>query len=899
MTENSNLEELADKYVLGIDLGTSNSCVSVWKNQKLEVITDEYGNRTMPSIVSFFKSLRLIGRDAKNMIDIVPKNTLYDVKRLIGLKYTDDIVKNNLGFFTYEINDDETNQHNIMITLDNNDNTLPENLKMSYHPEEISAMILGRLKLIAQNYLKVPVKKAVITVPAYFNDSQRQATKDAGKIAGLDVLRIINEPTAAAIAYGLNKNEFIKEKGIVMVYDLGGGTLDVSVLSIYDGVFQVLASTGNTHLGGEDFDFRILNYAIEEFKKKTKISEIKKVPSISYQKLKKASENAKKILSTNDNAIITVDNFYDDKTLYVTITRDIFERICNDLFIMCIKPVEDVLKSCDVNIKEVSDVVLVGGSTRMPKIQRMLKEFFGESSINLKNNVNPDEVVSAGAAIHGYSLNNNNDPFSDSIVLLDIIPLSLGIETLNEVMTTVIPRNSIIPTKKSKMFSTNGDNDTSVTIKVYEGERKLTKDNFLVGTFELSGIEPAPRGHAAIKITFEVDLNGIIQVTAHDKKTDIINSITVSSTSGSKGRLSIEEIDELVKEAELSELSDKNNYEKVHIINEIDDICHNILDNLQSPDFKLKDSEKDNIKKDAENVLIWLKIHQSTVDKNELKSKLDRLKKNYGPLILKMCNTSIDTNVKANSSNDAGVQIHGDDDIDNTSYGGITDNTENEVLQNELRAIKDTLVDLCQHITSYATNMSVFIEPIEYNFIKDYIDTVYIWIYTNSTLKINDFVNKINEVNKICSEIFSKYNITSLSTENSSNDDICVSYSQLEQLCIALKSSILSNFFSLKEIQIKILDDKLIETMQWMLELSDSEKNSYDNIFNEKINEINALCDDLYNQMLKPNIQPVDIIEEPSTKYVQTAEDNKTTSFQFSGNKIKENLSQMMDNLNK
>lgn len=864
---------MTNEIVLGIDLGTSNSCASIWRNQRLEFITDEYGNRTVPSVVSLYKSLRLVGKDAKNMLDVIPQNTFYDVKRLIGLKYDDPLVQNHLSLFSFKIGEKEGN---VILHAEKNDD-MPEGVKIDYYPEEISAIILTKLKMMAEKYLGCIVSKAVITVPAYFNDSQRQATKDAGQIAGLDVIKIINEPTAAALAHGIEKKYMKKgtRENFIVVYDLGGGTLDVSLLNINNNVFQVLASTGNTHLGGEDFDARIINYAIGEFKKKHIDVDITKLSGISYQKLKKMSENAKKILSTNENAIISVSNFYEEQNLYVSITRDIFEKICNDLFIMCMKPVVDVLKSANVNIAEVCDIVLVGGSTRMPKIKRHLKEYFTDSLDGFKDLINPDEVVSAGAAIHGYTLVNIDDPFSDSIILLDVIPLSLGIETLNEIMTPIIPRNSIIPTKKNAMFSTMEDGQISVTIKVYEGERKLTTDNFLVGIFELSGIKEGPRGYAKIKITFEIDTNGILQVTAHEKNTDAINTIIMSSIRGSKGRLTNEQIDELVSEAKAYELVDKINYEKITYCNEMDDICTNVLDNLKDSSLKLKEDEKIKMKKDVEQILMWLKLHPpASLDKNELKIKLNKLKQNYGPLIMKMCTSTDDTNIKAATNDDSsGVKIHGEEDADTVNE---ICTTNGEIFKNELDKIKNTLLDLCQSINDLVNAHN----PDDFIFLKDYIETVYIWTYTNEDLSINNFINKIDEVNKVSHSVFKDIVSEVVVVDNS--------VEELKQLCISLKTSINSNFFSLKENDIVKLDETVIDTLIWVKDIQMNDEN--DISVKLKIKELNEMCNNLYDNMM--NIKKIDyVVPLEDTKYSSKYEDAGITITPI---KITENLADVL-----
>ena len=527
-------DEIETDLVIGIDLGTRFSCVSVWRNKRFEIICDQFGNRTIPSIVAFYRSAKLVGYNALAMKEVNPANTIYDIKRIIGRRITDPMIEQIKKLITYELVDDESDHHNIMVQLDQSDVTLSH--KKIYRPEEICAQILIEIKRMACTYLGKNITKAVITVPARFNDSQRQATSDAAKIAGLDVLRMINEPTAAALAYGLGSRDWAdqnKNGGNVLVYDLGAGTLDISLMNINNGCFRVLAVGGNVHLGGEDIDYLVMNHVIVAFKKQYRLGQFS-ISKLSQLKLKNAVETAKKILSTVDKAVICVDNFCDfchGKKLYYVLTREIFETICNEFFIMCIKPLNDVLASCQITKDNIDQVILVGGSTRIPKIQKLILDYFSGTRIKkLTMSLNPDEVVSAGASIYGYIMANNQDPFSKNLVLFDITPLGLGVETLQKQMTTIIPRNTTIPTKRTKIFSTDTDEQDNVQIKIFEGERKLTKYNFHLGTFDLSGFEKGPRGYPTIKITFSIDINGILHVTAHEKRSSIENSIQITST---------------------------------------------------------------------------------------------------------------------------------------------------------------------------------------------------------------------------------------------------------------------------------------------------------------------------------------------------------------------------------
>ncbi|AYV77247.1 MAG: Hsp70 protein [Barrevirus sp.] len=627
---NTNKQLNKDKdIIVGIDLGTTNSCIGIWRKKNLEIIPDKYGNRTIPSVVAFTQRSRYIGKEAKKQIELNTENTFYEVKRLIGRKFDDDTVVNDREFLTYGIDQDDKGN----VVLKSNLLSDKEN-KNIWQPEEISSILLQELKSMAEDYLKVPVTRAVISVPAYFNDAQRQATKDAATIAGLTCERIINEPTAAALAYGLEKASMNKDKDLnVLVYDLGGGTLDCSLLNISNGLFQVLGSSGNTHLGGADFDNRLISHCLAEFKKKNGYyNGLDNLSSVSFQKLKGACEEGKKRLSETTKTVIAVKDFYEGKNLLVTVSRELFEKLCRDLLILCLKSVDDVLKSCDKNREEIDEIILVGGGTRIPVIKENLKLFFLGKEPN--SSVNPDEVVAAGAAIQAYILSEDQDPFSENVVLLDIIPLSLGVETIGGLMNTLIPRNSVIPIRRKRKYTTDSDNEVSVIIKVFEGERSLTKDNFFVGEFTLTGIEEAPRGIAQIEITFTVDVNGIISVTALDLK-NVDNKKTISINSN-KGRLSKEEVEELVLQAKNYEVKDKIEKEKKQLYYEIEDLCSNVITNLVDENFKLKEKDKDLIKEDIRLIKDWLsEKHFTERNKKEYLRVLKKIKNKYGTLIIR------------------------------------------------------------------------------------------------------------------------------------------------------------------------------------------------------------------------------------------------------------------------
>ena len=885
----------------GIDLGTTNSCISIWRNNTCEIIPDEYGNRTIPSYVSYTNVAKYIGHEAKRQKDINTENVFYEVKRLIGRNFNEKTVQDCLKFLSYNIIPNERGCISIQSTIKNG---------KLFTPEEVSASVLMKLKDMAQKYLKCDITDVVITVPAHFNDQQRQATRDAATIAGLNCLRMFHEPTSAALAYGImdrsiNKALNTKEKiennnGIfdthvlnlskpseeskgmtILVYDFGGGTLDVSIIDVFDGVFDVLGSSGISQLGGVDFDNRLINFCIISFSRHNyhtneKI-DIEKLSRLSLQKLRNQCESAKKILSTNMSAIIAIENFHDGKNLFVKINRTDFENLCRDLFLLCLYPIDELLNECCKVEDEIDEIILVGGMTRMPHIRDMLNKRFrrhdGTSKVNCS--INPDEAVSVGAALQGYILANRDDPFSDSVTLMDVTPLSLGIEVIGGVMDILIKRNTMIPCEKTKLYSTDTDFVESVLIKIFEGERTMTNQNFKIGEFELDKIPVDQRGMPEIEISFAIDINGIVNVSAIEKNVNESRSITVNTN---KNGLKPHQLQALIDEAHEQETSDEIDRVKKFSYYEIDDLCANIILNIKNKEFKLTDSDINTITEDTALIMTWLKEKSyKERDIDEFAETVQKIKKKYGVLILQ--GKINNQNVKANSDYMEATTLYGKDDDDDeeemrqafekvkTDEIGVNGMSNAEIV--EIKDMRNALMELCKTICSITNSGKMNIDADHRKEVLNYIDDAMMWYYSHEKPTKMDYKDKIDNINLICDEIVNRYEASGKMLFNKGvldkKDD--TDSQKLEKICLTILTMIDNNQFCGSKASLVLLKNKLKKNLKYVYTHNESdiyqnvistesainmpEYDSMESQFQTKcaqyIKDINNMCDNIYS----------------------------------------------------
>jgi molecular chaperone DnaK (HSP70) len=939
----------SDKLIIpGIDLGTTNSCISIWRNNNCEIIPDEFGNKTIPSFVSYTNVSKYVGHDAKNQKDINIENVFYEVKRLIGRTYTDKAVQDCKDLLSYNIIENDRGCVSIQSSVRNN---------KIFTPEEISASVLMKLKDMAQKYLRRDIKDVVITIPAHFNDSQRQGTYDAAKIAGLNCVRMFHEPTAAALAYGMldrsinralntvdgsedgsvddsengsddadtradtceetkdyetgeetkdyetsEENEmdakmntkYVKKytdedmKGMmILVYDLGGGTLDVSLIDVYDGAFDVQGSSGISHFGGVDFDNRLINYCIAKFSrqfyKQDEKLDTKHMSRVSLQKLRTQCESAKKILSTNAHAVIAIENFHDDKDMFVKISRTDFENLCRDLFLLCIHPIDELLAECGKTENDIDEIILVGGMTRMPYVRELLNNKFrdvnGKARVNCS--INPDEAVSIGAAVQGYYIANRDDAFSSAVTLMDVTPLSLGVEVIGGVMDILIKRNTMIPVEVTKRYSTDTDYVDSVLIKIFEGERTMTQHNYKIGEFELDNLPVCQRGVPEIEICFAIDLNGVVTVSAIEEEAKERKSIIVNTN---KNGLKPQELQSLIDESIEQEMTDEIERVKKYSYYEIEDLCSNIITNINNKEFKLTRRDIETINDDVTQITIWLKEKPYRErELNEFEDALHKMKKKYGVLILH--GKLEDKKVKGNADHMEATTLYGKDDdeeeeemrqafekVKKDEIGG-EGMSDSELI--EIKDMRDALMYQCKEINNVISSGRMNISRDHKQEILHYIDDVMMWYYSHEKPTKNDYKEKIDYVNTICDEIVEQYEKDGkdLFDKGVLDSDTDTNSQKLEKLCLTLITMIKNKQIRGSMASFALFTNKLQNILKFIyshgLNLEDSDEGFQDKC-QEHINEVNIMCDNIYNNTQGINMRsgPIVYTAKPKTQVV-------------------------------
>jgi L1 cell adhesion molecule like protein len=841
--------------VVGIDLGTTYSSVCVWRNNTCEILADKNGTKNFASVVSFGHNRIYLGSEARNQIELNPENTFHNVKRIIGRKYNDIEVRREMPYLSYKLED-----HDDRIRLSCRYKRM--------HPEEVSALILMHLKSVASENLGCDVKRAVITVPAYFTDAQRTATQDAARIAGLECVRIINEPTAAALAYGMTKRD--REDVLVLIYDLGGGTLDVTLMRINmkRKLFQVLASAGNSHMGGEDFDNRLVDYCRERFCKQYGYANLERLSLISLQTLKRRCERAKRLLSTNESATIVVQDFYEGRDLKITLTRKHFEHICKDLFIICMKHIDDIMLDSGIDRGLVSEIIMVGGCTRIPRIQENIRNYFGKEP---NTSVDPDLVVSMGASVMAYMCCNSDDPFASTVLLLDVIPLSIGIETHGGIMTKIIRRGTIVPTRMEKRFTTDTDYDTDIMIRIFEGERELVKDNRLLGSFRLDIDDPAPRGVPQVIVTISIDVNGVLDVTARDQRDEA--SERRLRITGNRGRLTDDEVDRLVKEAREYLLVDELQREISHLKFEIGDMCKTIIENLDDPECTVRRDDAATVRENVAKVRERMQYLQDeqTIDVDEYRDVSRKLKKRYATLILRRNRAA--ERVAALADDNRGTNVFNEDDEAADDYHTtITDDFEDDValsaqVDEEERAkiidARQRLVSLYTDIRTAITSRNSALNKQHRLEIMDLIEDTELWVHVAENVGHAEYEIRIHELDSKCNEIMDMYTVTGAYTYTPYTMS---PLEQLESTCFCLRATIKpaldaqelpeaarvagGNMLvgSITHAGAVVLDEAIADALDWIDQVRDDGGEYEPSKCLEWLNNINGLTQHIYEK---------------------------------------------------